>query len=249
MAEFNRQPSPNAGKKKREYYSAAFGRGKKGKKNKSQEIHSVEKVLDKRYVNGRCELLLKWMGYSQEQSTWEPMENLTNDCMGLLTEFEIQCAQKSHAAAPLKKQSPSNQNSNLGLGEDIDLSDSTTPDNSSVSSCTDSSDNEGEDHQRASNLKQPEGHGMRTVGVKNVGLSDTKISLDSIKAQARQWQDTKMASKTSILDEPNQQLQKNNLTRRKTMYADCTDVNTEHVSPIQRLAKLTNSSHHKSRKQ
>ena len=40
------------------------------------EFYNIEKILDRRKVNGKFEYKIKWEGYPMSQSTWEPMKNL-----------------------------------------------------------------------------------------------------------------------------------------------------------------------------
>ncbi|KRG04985.1 verprolin [Drosophila mojavensis] len=57
-------------------------------KKPTKWTHNVEQILAKRYADGRPQLLLKWVGYPLQQSTWEPIENLSGDCLSMLADFE-----------------------------------------------------------------------------------------------------------------------------------------------------------------
>ncbi|XP_052839551.1 chromobox protein homolog hpl-1 [Drosophila gunungcola] len=49
----------------------------------------VEKFIGKRFLRGRAQYLAKWEGYPEEESTWEPMENLGN-CATLVADYEAE---------------------------------------------------------------------------------------------------------------------------------------------------------------
>jgi hypothetical protein len=53
----------------------------------AQKEYYVEKILDKKYVDGKTYYLVKWEGYPEDESTWEPYKNLAH-LKDMLKEFE-----------------------------------------------------------------------------------------------------------------------------------------------------------------
>lgn len=51
------------------------------------DVFFVEKILDKKIVNGQIKYKVKWQGWPEEDCTWEPLENLTN-VQELIAEYE-----------------------------------------------------------------------------------------------------------------------------------------------------------------
>jgi len=54
----------------------------------------VDKILDKRLVDGCVQYLVKWRGYRKKDNSWETMQAL-NHCLDLLGDFEAQLMARS----------------------------------------------------------------------------------------------------------------------------------------------------------
>lgn len=62
-----------------------------------EEEYVVEEIIDKRIVNGKVQYYLKWKGYTNDDNTWEPQENL--ECPDLIAEFERNWEKKQQEKA------------------------------------------------------------------------------------------------------------------------------------------------------
>jgi len=54
----------------------------------------VEKILNKRIVQGKEKFLVRWKGYTAEEDIWEGRENLEN-AKELVEEFEREYGEKT----------------------------------------------------------------------------------------------------------------------------------------------------------
>jgi len=57
-------------------------------------FYEVEKIKDRRIIKGRREYLIKWKGYSDSESTWEPLSHL-KFILDEVEEFDMQYDNKN----------------------------------------------------------------------------------------------------------------------------------------------------------
>jgi len=75
--------------------------GKSDTEEPVEEEYVVEKILKKRINKGKVEYYLKWVGYSEEENTWEPSDNL--DCPELIQKYEDELKSKEQAEKSKKR--------------------------------------------------------------------------------------------------------------------------------------------------
>ena len=59
-----------------------------------QEFFQVEKIVQSKTLKGRKYYLIKWVGYSSKENTWEPIEHLSN-VIYMVEEFEQKQEEKN----------------------------------------------------------------------------------------------------------------------------------------------------------
>ncbi len=84
------------------------------------EEYIVEKILEKKKLGSIWKYKVKWEGYSEEECTWEPKENLKN-VKYLIEEFEAKHGNKDKIGienSSLLKNKTKRNNGNLGYHND-----------------------------------------------------------------------------------------------------------------------------------
>jgi hypothetical protein len=82
-------------------------KGKKSPAKKDSDIFIVDRIVDRRILNGQVLYYVKWKGYAMDQATWEPLKNL-DKVMDLVEEFdEAADSQKKAPPSSSKRKSTS----------------------------------------------------------------------------------------------------------------------------------------------
>ena len=58
-----------------------------GQDETGNDLYEVEAIRDRRIKKGKTEYLIKWLGWSEDTNTWEPVENL-GEITHLVKEFD-----------------------------------------------------------------------------------------------------------------------------------------------------------------
>lgn len=74
-----------------------------------KDVFAVEKLQKKRLRKGKVEYLVKWVGWSEEHSSWEPRNNILDDM--LLKEYEANEKSKVKSTNGHKQSAQQNPNS------------------------------------------------------------------------------------------------------------------------------------------
>jgi len=87
-----------------------------------KEDYVVEKILNRRVKGGRVEYFLKWKGFSHNDNTWEPEDNL--NCHELIKAYEEQRQEKEAKEGKKKDEEPSSSQKKKTSGSKRKVNDS-----------------------------------------------------------------------------------------------------------------------------
>jgi hypothetical protein len=73
----------------------------------------VERILDERSKHGNPEFLIKWLGYPEHESTWEPLENL-DELEDEIAEFRMRRTAASTAKGKIKSSKKRRKETKVG---------------------------------------------------------------------------------------------------------------------------------------
>jgi hypothetical protein len=51
-------------------------------------LWTVEKIVGKKSIKGKIHYHVKWLNYPSSDNTWEPRENLAEECKQLIKEYK-----------------------------------------------------------------------------------------------------------------------------------------------------------------
>jgi len=73
------------------------------------KLYQVEKITDKKIIDGQLKYKIKWKNLPDKDSTWEPIEHLTN-VVDMINEYEANS--KKQNKIPTQKDSINDYNQN-----------------------------------------------------------------------------------------------------------------------------------------
>lgn len=122
------------------------GEGSSKDTKEDVEVFEVERVLKMRKYKGTTQYLIKWLGYSHEENTWEDADNLS--CSKLIDDFHNQQNRKENA-----KRKSGSQASNRRSSRERRSSKSRKKDNDTISVSSGKSSDDEEQASRTTRRK------------------------------------------------------------------------------------------------
>ena len=84
----------------------------------TDEYYNIEKIIDRKRVNGKFLYKIKWEGYPMSQCTWEPLKNLEN-AKSLIEEYDKAHPINIDEEEPTKRKEVINNNKKKKISEEI----------------------------------------------------------------------------------------------------------------------------------